>query len=100
MVTKKSEDSGSGGTPVSGSVIVNTTTKVASTDFEGTLEDLVRYKFTTATGSTNWWLFRMRNPIWYDSSHLFTRMIGDAPHSGRSQWVIGDQLIVLRVVLR
>jgi tetratricopeptide (TPR) repeat protein len=34
-----------------------------------------------------------RNPTWYDSSHLFTRMIGDAPHSGRSQWVIGDQLV-------
>jgi tetratricopeptide (TPR) repeat protein len=35
-----------------------------------------------------------RNPTWYDSSHVFTQMVGDVPHSGRSQWIIGDQLLL------
>lgn len=43
--------------------------------------------------STRTWT---RNPSWKDSPHVFATMIGDNPHSGRSQWVLGDQFLRLR----
>ena len=35
-----------------------------------------------------------RNPTWYDGGRMFTRLVGDVPHSGRSQWVLGDQFML------
>ncbi len=35
-----------------------------------------------------------RNPSWYDLTSVFTTMIRDVPHSGRSQWVLGDQFLL------
>lgn len=31
-----------------------------------------------------------RNPVWRDNLTVFGRMLEDYPHSGRSQWVLGD----------
>jgi len=68
VYTKKADASGNG-TLVSGagSIVVNDGQLVDYDQYEGNLEDLVRYKFTTASGVTNWWLFRMRDPIWYNA---------------------------------
>jgi tetratricopeptide (TPR) repeat protein len=43
-----------------------------------------------ASGVRTW----TRNTTWYDGSHVFTTMVRDAPHSGRSQWVLGDQFLL------
>ena len=32
----------------------------------------------------------VRNPAWQDNSVVFTTMVRDYPHSGRSQWILGD----------
>lgn len=36
----------------------------------------------------------LRNPSWYDNATMFTVLIDDYPHSGRSQWVLGDVLVI------
>ena len=36
------------------------------------------------------WRTWTRNPVWRDNLTVFGRMIADYPHSGRSQWVLGD----------
>jgi tetratricopeptide (TPR) repeat protein len=35
-----------------------------------------------------------RNPAWYDNGTMMTVMIRDYPQSGRSQWVLGDVLVL------
>jgi hypothetical protein len=37
-----------------------------------------------------------RNPTWKDNAHVFANLIGDSPHSGRSQWILGDEFLRLR----
>ena len=37
-----------------------------------------------------------RNPHWRDNAHVFAHMIGDNPHSGRSQWILGDEFLRIR----
>jgi len=32
-----------------------------------------------------------RSPTWQDNPHVFATLIGDSPHSGRSQWILGDE---------
>ena len=34
-----------------------------------------------------------RSPHWRDNGNVFAHMIGDNPHSGRSQWVLGDEFL-------
>jgi hypothetical protein len=41
-------------------------------------------------GSVRTWI---RNPVWQDNSALFTAMLRDFPHSGRSQWMLADNFI-------
>jgi hypothetical protein len=36
-----------------------------------------------------------RNPTWQDNPHVFATLIGDSPHSGRSQWILGDEFLRL-----
>jgi protein O-mannosyl-transferase len=38
-------------------------------------------------GSVRTWI---RTPDWRDNSVVFTTMVRDYPHSGRSQWILGD----------
>lgn len=35
-----------------------------------------------------------RNPTWRDNPTMLARLIGDYPHSGRSQWILGDALVL------
>lgn len=35
-----------------------------------------------------------RNPTWYDNATMLTVLIRDYPQSGRSQWVLGDVLVL------
>ena len=35
-----------------------------------------------------------RNPTWYDNPTMLARLIGENPQSGRSQWVLGDAMII------
>lgn len=35
-----------------------------------------------------------RNPTWYDNATMLTVLIRDYPQSGRSQWVLGDVLLI------
>jgi protein O-mannosyl-transferase len=42
-------------------------------------------------GSIRTWT---RNPKWYDNPTMLTVLIGDYPQSGRSQWILGDVLLV------
>jgi tetratricopeptide (TPR) repeat protein len=35
-----------------------------------------------------------RNPSWYDNATMLTTLIDDYPQSGRSQWVLGDVLVI------
>ncbi len=39
-----------------------------------------------AWGARTW----ERNPVWRDNQRLFNRMLLETPHSGRSQWIMGD----------
>ena len=41
-------------------------------------------------GSVRTWI---RNPVWQENSTLFTQMLRDYPHSGRSQWMLADNFI-------
>lgn len=34
-----------------------------------------------------------RTPTWYDNATTFTQMVADSPHSGRSQWMLGDVFV-------
>jgi tetratricopeptide (TPR) repeat protein len=43
-----------------------------------------------ATGVFMSWRTWTRNPVWHDNLTVFGQMIEDYPHSGRSQWVLGD----------
>ena len=66
VATKKSEDSGDGTVLTSGKISTSTT-GLSQKTFTGEVNDLVRYKFTTSGGAaTDYVLFRMLNPIWYD----------------------------------
>lgn len=40
------------------------------------------------------WRTWTRNPEWRDNGQVFGRMIEDYPHSGRSQWVLGDLFLM------
>ncbi len=71
LFTKNSEDTGDGAlvTPASGTGdITRTTVGRESNEWEGGLEELVRYKFTVADATTKWVLFRMLPPVWFDSA--------------------------------
>lgn len=35
-----------------------------------------------------------RNPTWKDNPTMLARLIGEYPQSGRSQWILGDALII------
>jgi tetratricopeptide (TPR) repeat protein len=34
-----------------------------------------------------------RNPDWRDNPSFFAALLRDAPHSGRSQWILGDEFL-------
>jgi len=34
-----------------------------------------------------------RTPAWYDTNTVFTVMMTESPHAGRSQWALGDQFM-------
>jgi tetratricopeptide (TPR) repeat protein len=34
-----------------------------------------------------------RTPVWRDNGTLFAAMLRDAPHAGRSQWILGDSFL-------
>jgi protein O-mannosyl-transferase len=34
-----------------------------------------------------------RTPVWKDNTTIFSSLLRDYPHSGRSQWIIGDQYL-------
>jgi hypothetical protein len=66
VLTKATDESGDG-TAVSGTLSLDTVGTVQSQEFTG-LKDLVRYKFTaTGTTAAHYALFRMLEPIWFDS---------------------------------
>ena len=39
-----------------------------------------------------------RTPAWRDNPTMFATMIGDYPHSGRSQWILGDEFLAVGAV--
>jgi hypothetical protein len=43
-----------------------------------------------ALGSVKTWT---RSPTWLDNPTVFAHLIGDNPHSGRSQWILGDEFL-------
>jgi len=43
-----------------------------------------------AVSSVRAWV---RTPVWKDNQRLFLAMVRDAPHSGRSQWILGDEFL-------
>ena len=43
----------------------------------------------TLSGVRTW----MRTPAWKDNQEVFGTLIRDAPHSGRSQWILGDEFL-------
>jgi tetratricopeptide (TPR) repeat protein len=43
-----------------------------------------------AMGSARTWT---RTPTWRNNQTFFLTMLGELPHSGRSQWILGDQFI-------
>jgi len=43
-----------------------------------------------AAGSYRTWI---RNPEWRDNQAVFNTMLRDIPHSGRSQWILGDEFL-------
>ena len=36
-----------------------------------------------------------RTPTWFNNPTVFAHLIGDNPHSGRSQWILGDEYLRL-----
>jgi len=73
LYTKAADDAGDGtalgaGTPLFSSVsaVGRTTAEFLSTANDG-MKDLVRYEFTVTGSGTNWILFRMLDPVWFDS---------------------------------
>jgi hypothetical protein len=34
-----------------------------------------------------------RTPSWHDNQTFFTTLLNDAPHSGRAQWILGDEFL-------
>lgn len=75
LYTKKADDAGDGSNADSGATTKIEVTAVGRTtqewskdvDVDIGLNDLVRYKFTVTGSTTNWVLFRMLEPQWYDS---------------------------------
>ncbi len=43
-----------------------------------------------AAGSVRTWT---RNPTWRDNDTVFNTMLAEVPHSGRSQWILGDRFL-------
>jgi len=78
LFTKKADDAGDGsnadsqGTPTN--ITRTTVGRGTTTEWDQSvtatisLYDLVRYKFTVTGSSTDWVLFRMLEPQWYDSA--------------------------------
>lgn len=50
----------------------------------------IGFSLALVTGSVRTWV---RNPSWHDSVSVFNTMIADYPQSGRSQWILGDELM-------
>ena len=46
-------------------------------------------------GSARTWT---RTPTWRDNPTMFATMIEDYPHSGRSQWILGDEFLAVGAV--
>lgn len=73
VFTKNSEDAGDGTDAEVGTSIVASATGRAAAEWTSgtaTLLELVRYKYTvqsTGTGATDWVLFRMLSPVWFDT---------------------------------
>ena len=73
VFTKNLEDTGDGTDADVGTSIVASATGRATAEWtSGTaaLKELVRYKYTvqsTGTGATDWVLFRMLAPVWFDT---------------------------------
>ena len=76
LFTKNSEDAGNGsnadsaGTPIS--ISATATGRTSATWSQPTtstvsIKEMVRYKFTVTGTGTNWVLFRMLPPVWFDS---------------------------------
>lgn len=51
----------------------------------------VAYTVAVFASSVRVWT---RNPTWYDTSTVLTVLIRDYPQAGRSQWVLGDVLVL------
>lgn len=73
VFTKNNEDTGDGTDADVGTSIVASATGRASAEWtSGTagLKEMVRYKYTvqsTGTGATDWVLFRMLSPVWFNT---------------------------------
>ncbi|MEZ4495177.1 MAG: hypothetical protein R3C29_17915 [Dehalococcoidia bacterium] len=67
LLTKNSEDTGDG-TAVTSSTLSLTDPGVGSLLVRGTLEELVRFRFTLSTDadSTDWVIFRVLQPSWFN----------------------------------
>ena len=66
VFTKNSEDSGDGDDADSSVTISGGAPGRTTEEWEGNLEELVRYKFTVAGTTGKWTLFRMLPPVWFD----------------------------------
>lgn len=73
VFTKNREDTGDGTDADVGTSIVASATGRSTAEWtSGTagLKEMVRYKYTvqsTGTGATDWVLFRMLTPVWFDT---------------------------------
>jgi len=73
VFTKNNEDTGDGSDADAGTSIVASATGRSTAEWtSGTagLKELVRYKYSvqsTGTGATDWVLFRMLTPVWFNT---------------------------------
>ena len=64
VYTKNKEETGDG-TAVTGSISLTSAGRTTA-EFTG-LEELVRYEFTAGGSTSQWFLFRMLGPVWFDA---------------------------------
>lgn len=66
VLTKNSEDTGDGSAIAAPAAISSAGITTFNLTSESTVKELVRYKYTVAIGTGDWYLFRMLAPVWYD----------------------------------
>ena len=67
--TKRADDTGDGVVTTGSTISTSSIGRTLSGEITG-MYDLVRYKFNPGTTTSEWFLFRMLPPIWWDSVHV------------------------------